>query len=66
VMTAPLRSSQPAQRALQGLQTAHSGRRRPVAGYIVFALAAALAAFMLGVWLFQRFKARGSRGGRRY
>jgi flagellar biogenesis protein FliO len=37
-----------------------------VAGYIVFALAAALAAFMLGVWLFQRFKARGSRGGRRY
>jgi hypothetical protein len=37
-----------------------------VAGYITFAIAAALAVFMIGVWIVQRIKGRGTQGGRRY
>lgn len=46
--------------------TAQIGQAGVVGGYILFAIAAALAVFMLAFWANQRFKRRGSQRGRRY
>ncbi len=46
--------------------TARFGQAKHMASYVLFAVAAALAAFMIGVWFAQRYKRRGSQGGRRY
>jgi hypothetical protein len=51
---------------MRGLQRRISGKAPGVAGYITFAIAAALAVFMIVVWVVQRVKRRGTQGGRRY
>jgi hypothetical protein len=51
---------------MRGLQRPFSGRPPDVAGYILFAIAAVVAVFMLGYWGNQRLKGRGKQKGRRY